>query len=84
MSKRTPKKTIPKATRTAKKTKRQAGHSVATLEVDSQISLDTKETVGMKTDPGLSKVSLIGLRLGAALGLLVSRERNDVESVLFR
>ncbi|MBZ5554818.1 MAG: alpha/beta hydrolase [Acidobacteriia bacterium] len=36
----------------------------------------------LKERAGLSKVSLIGLRLGAALGLLVSRERNDVESVL--
>jgi len=51
MSKRTPKKTVPKATRTTKRTKRQAGHSVAMLEADSQIALETRETVAIKTDP---------------------------------
>lgn len=51
MSKRTPKKLTPKATRTAKKTKRQAGQSVATLEADSQISVGAKDVRFIETGP---------------------------------
>jgi exosortase A-associated hydrolase 2 len=36
----------------------------------------------LKNRAGVSRVSLVGLRLGATLGLLVAVERNDVESLV--
>jgi purine-binding chemotaxis protein CheW len=51
MRKRTTKNRTSKATRTAKKNKRQAGHSVATLEADPQISTNAMEAAAMKSDP---------------------------------